>query len=185
VFYDGFESGDLSQWTTVSGLGVTNALSHAGTFASRETSTGTATYAYKNLSSNYTELSMQAWVYVVSRSTSANLFGFRTSTGASIINLYLDTSGRVSLRNNAGGVTTNSAMVIAPGAWHLFTLHAIVNGTSSSVDVSVDGVTVPGLTLTGQDFGTSPIARLQLGETTTGRTYDIVLDDVTVAPTLS
>jgi hypothetical protein len=53
------------------------------------------------------------------------------------------------------------------------------------VDVSVDGVTVPGLTLTGQDFGTSPIARLQLGETTTGRTYDIVLDDVTVAPTLS
>jgi chitodextrinase len=183
VFYDGFESGDLSQWTTVSGLGVTNALSHAGTFASRETSTGTATYAYKNLSSTYTELSMQAWVYVVSRSTSANLFGFRTSTGASIINLYLDTSGRVSLRNNAGGVTTNSAMVIAPGAWHLFTLHAIVNGTSSSVDVSVDGVTVPGLTLTGQDFGTSPIARLQLGETTTGRTYDILIDDVTVAST--
>jgi chitodextrinase len=183
LFYDGFESGDLSQWTTVSGLGVTSAISHTGTFASRETSTGTATYAYKNLSSTYSELSMQAWVYVVSRSTSANLFGFRTSVGGSIINLYLDTNGRVSLRNNAGGVTTNSTMVVAPGAWHLFTLHAIVNGTSSSVDVTVDGTPVPGLTLTGQDFGTSPIARLQLGETTTGRTYDIVLDDVTVAPT--
>jgi hypothetical protein len=52
--------------------------------------------------------------------------------------------------------------IIASGAWHLFTLHAIVNRTSSSVDVSVDGVTVPGLTLAGQDFGTSPIARLAL-----------------------
>ena len=103
------------------------------------------------------------------------------STGGSIVNLYLDTSGRVSLRNNIGGVTTYSTTVVAAGAWHRFVLHAIVNGTSSSVDVSMDGTAVPGLTLTGQDLGTIPIAKLQLGETTTGRTYDIVLDDVTVA----
>jgi len=124
---------------------------------------------------------MQAWVYVSSRSTSANLFGFRTGGGGSIVNLYLDASGRVSLRNNAGGVTTNSSTVVAAGAWHRFVLHAVVNGTASSVDVSLDGTAVPGLSLTGQDLGTSAIARLQLGETTSGRTYDIALDDVTVA----
>jgi chitodextrinase len=181
VFYDGFESGDLSQWNTVSGLAVNSSIVHTGGYACRETSSGTATYAYKTLSSSYTELWTQAWVYVSSRSTSANLFGYRTSAGGSIVNLYLDTTGRISVRNNAGGVTTYSTTTVAAGAWHRFVLHAIVNGTSSSLDVSMDGTAVPGLTLTGQDLGTSSVAKLQLGETSAGRTYDVVLDDVIVS----
>jgi hypothetical protein len=52
------------------------------------------------------------------------------------------------------------------------------------VDISVDAVSIPGPSLTGQDLARSPAARLQLGETTTGRTYDIVVEHVTVAPTL-
>ncbi|OLB75399.1 MAG: hypothetical protein AUI14_21115 [Actinobacteria bacterium 13_2_20CM_2_71_6] len=181
VFYDGFESGGLSTWNTVSGLSVQSSITHTGGFAARETSSGTATYAYKYLPGSYTELWAQGWVYVSSRSTSANLFGYRSGTGASIVNLYLDTNGRISLRNNVGGVTTYGTTTIAAGGWHRIVLHAIVNGTSSSLDVTADGTAVPGLTLTGQDLGTSPIARLQLGETATGRTYDIVFDDVTVA----
>jgi chitodextrinase len=181
VFSDGFESGDLSSWTTVSGLSVQNAVAHTGTHAARETSTGTATYAYKVLPTSAGELWAQGWVNVASRSTSANLFGFRTSSGASIINLYVDTNGRISLRNNIGSVTTNSTTVMPLGSWHRLVLHAVVNGTASSVDVTLDGAPVPGLTLTGQDFGTSLISKLQLGETATGRTYDIVLDDVAVS----
>jgi chitodextrinase len=181
VFYDGFESGGLAAWNTVSGLTVQGSFVNTGAFAARETSTGSATYAYKTLPGSYSELWAQSWVYVSSRSTSANLFGFRTSSGASIVNVYLDTNGRVSLRNNAGGVTTYGTTTIAPGGWHRVVLHAFVNSTSSSMDVFVDGAAVPGLTLTGQNLGTSPIAKLQLGETSTGRTYDIALDDVTVS----
>jgi chitodextrinase len=181
VFSDGFESGDLSAWTTVSGLVVQNGISHTGGYAARETSAGTATYSYKTLPSAAGELWAQGWVYVASRSTSANLFGFRTSTGASIVNLYVDTSGRISLRNNVGSVTTYSATQLPLGSWHRLTLHALVSGTASSVDVTLDGVSVPGLSLTGQDFGTNLISRLQLGETAAGRTYDIVLDDVAVS----
>ena len=181
VFSDGFESGDLSAWTTLGGLSVQNQIVHTGGFAARETSTGTATYAYKTLSASASELWAQAWVYVASRSTSATLIGFRGS-GGSIVALYVDTSGRVSLRNNVGSVTTNSTTTMPLGSWHRMVLHALVNGTSSSLSVSMDGVTVPGLTLTGQDLGTSPITRLQLGDTATGRTYDIVLDDVVVSP---
>jgi chitodextrinase len=180
LFSDGFETGDLSKWTTVSGLTVSS-LAHAGSFAARETSTGTATYAYKSLPGSYTELWAQAWVQVVSHTTSVNLLGFRTSGGGSIVNVYVDTTGRVSLRNNVGLVTTYGTTIMPAGSWHLITLHAIVSGTSSSVDVSMDGTAVPGLTLSGQNFGTSPIAKLQLGETSTGRTYDVALDDVTVA----
>jgi hypothetical protein len=62
-------------------------------------------------------------------------------------------------------------------------LHVIMNGAASSVDVSLDSATVPDLALAGQNFGTNPITSLQLGETTTGRIYDIAFDDVTVAQT--
>ncbi len=181
LFYDGFETADLSQWSTVSGLIVQSTLVHSGAYAARETSTGTATYAYKSLPASYTELWAQAWVYMTSQSTSANLFGYRTGGGGSIINVYLNGSGQLSLRNNVAGVTTYSTTTLPPGGWHRVVLHAIVNGTASSVDVSMDGTSVAGLTLTGQNLGTSPIAKLQLGETSTGRTYDIAFDDVTVA----
>ena len=183
VFYDGFETGDLSQWSTVSGLTVQSALAHTGSQAARETSTGAATYAYKNLSGSYSELWGQAWVYVASRSTSANLIGFRGSNGGSIINLYLSQTGKLALRNNVGSVTTTSTAAMPTGGWHKLVLHVIVNGAASSVDVSLDGATVPDLALAGQNFGTNPITSLQLGETTTGRTYDIALDDVTVTQT--
>jgi chitodextrinase len=182
VFFDGFESGDLSQWSPVSGnLTVQASLVHTGAYAVRETSTGSATYAYKTLPATYSEMWAQAWVYVSTRSTSANLFGFRTSTGASIVNTYIETSGRISLRNNIGGVTTYGTTTIAASSWHRVVLHALVNGANSTVDLSVDGNDV-GLNLTGQNLGSNPIAKLQLGETSTGRTYDIALDDIAVSP---
>jgi hypothetical protein len=180
IFADGFESGDLGAWSTVAGLEAQDALVRTGQFAARETSTGTATYAYRALPAS-TELWAQAWVHVATQSTSANLLGFRAGGGGSIVNLYLTSSGRVSLRNNVGFVTTTSTTTLAPGSWHRLVLHATIAGTSSSVDVTLDGAPVPGLSLTGQNLGTAPIGRLQLGETSTGRSYDIAFDDVAVA----
>jgi hypothetical protein len=182
LFSDGFETGDLSQWSTVSGLAMESTNAHSGTYATEEASTGTPTYAYENLPGAYTELSAQTWVYVNSQSTSANLIGFRGSNGGSIVNLYLSQTGKLSLRGNVGGgFTATSATAMPTGSWHRVVLHAIINGTSSSVDVSLDGVAVTDLTLTGQNLGTSPMSSLQLGETTSGRTYDIDFDDAAVA----
>jgi hypothetical protein len=80
-----------------------------------------------------------------------------------------------------GFVTTNSTTRAPLGSWHRFVLHAAIAGTSSRVDAAMDGTPVPGLTLTGQNLGTSSIGRLQLGETASDRTYDIAFDDVAVA----
>jgi hypothetical protein len=182
VFYDNFESGDLTGWSTISGITVQSSVTHAGSSAGRETSSGTGTYAYANLPGSYPELWAQAWVNVVSRSTSASLFGFRPASGASLVNVYIDASGRLSLRNNIGSVTSYSTSTIADGSWHRVTLHAVVNGSSSSLDVGLDGVAVSGLSLTGHNLGTAPITKLQLGDTATGRTYDIACDDVQVSP---
>jgi hypothetical protein len=40
---------------------------------------------------------------------------------------------------------------------------------------------VPGLVLTGQNLGTSPITAFQLGDSTAGRSYDIAFDDLGVS----
>jgi hypothetical protein len=181
VFSDGFETGDLSQWTTVSGLAVQSALTHSGTHAAQESSTGAATYAYKTLPAPYTELWAHSWVYVESAATSANLFGFRVSNGGSIINLYSSPTGKIALRNNVAGITTTSTTPMPKGGWHRLMLHVIINGASGSVDVTLDGTAVPGLTLAGQNLGTNPITALQLGDTSTGRTYTIDFDDAAVS----
>jgi hypothetical protein len=184
LFSDGFESGDLSKWTSVTGnIKAESGLAHTGTYAAEETSSGSATYARKTLPGTYNELWAQAWVDVVSHSTSGTFFSFRTSSGSSIVYVYINSAGKLALRNDAGNVTTYSTTTMPAGGWHLVTLHAVVNGANSSLDVSLDGTQVPDLSLTGQNLGTSPIAMLQLGDNNTGRTYDIALDDVEVSQT--
>jgi hypothetical protein len=179
LFSDGFESGDLSLWTTVDGLTVQPSLTHTGTYAARETSAGAVTYADKILPGSSTDMSAQAWVYVVSRSTPTDLFGFRATT--SIANVYISQTGKLAVRNNVSGVSTVSTTAMPTGGWHLVTLHVLVNGASSSIDVSLDGTPVGGLALAGQNLGTSPVTAFRLGDSASGRSYDIAFDDVGVS----
>jgi hypothetical protein len=179
LFSDGFESGDLSLWTTVDGLTVQPSLTHTGTYAARETSAGAVTYADKILPGSSTDMSAQAWVYVVSRSTPTDLFGFRATT--SIANVYISQTGKLAVRNNVSGVSTVSTTAMPTGGWHLVTLHVLVNGASSSIDVSLDGTPVAGLALAGQNLGTSPVTAFRLGDSASGRSYDIAFDDVGVS----
>ena len=55
------------------------------------------------------------------------------------------------------------------------------NGQAGRVEVWYDGCPVADLTDssgTTQDLGKAPIGRLQLGDNTTGKTFDIAFDDV-------
>jgi len=47
------------------------------------------------------------------------------------------------------------------GGWHRITLHTLMNGNSSSLDVGLDEAAVRGLSLTRQNLGTAPITKLQ------------------------
>jgi chitodextrinase len=183
LFSDGFETGDLSQWTTNAGLTAETAHARTGSYGAEESSTGATTYADKTLPGSYTQLWASAWVYVVSRSTSASLIGFRGSNGGSIVSLYLSQTGKLALRNNVGSVTTTSATSMPAGGWHQVVLHVTIDGSSGSVDVSLDGTPVSDLSLTGQNLGSNPITSLQLGDNTGGRTYDIDFDDISVSQT--
>ncbi|MFL6139092.1 MAG: fibronectin type III domain-containing protein [Frankiaceae bacterium] len=179
LFADGFESGDMSSWTSNSGIVVQNRVVAGGAWAAEQVSTGAATSAQRTVTSS-PSVYYRMRVYVVSRAAnSVNFLKLRTagSTNASILGVYVNASGVLSLRNDAGSQTVYSTVPVTTGAWHTVQVHAVINGSASSTEVWWDGVKVDALSLAQTTLGVTPIGRLQLGDNTGGRTYDMAFDD--------
>ena len=180
VFVDGFESGSMSAWTTNSGVGVQSTTVHSGAYAAQAVSTGTATYARDTFGSTYSSLYVRAYFQLRSLpSSTVTLVGFRTGSSVSIARLYVDSQGRLALRNDAGATSTTGPLV-SLSSWHSVELHLVVNGTASTIEVWLDGNPVSALTMQTANLGSALIGQLQLGENQTGRTYDIAFDDLVV-----
>jgi hypothetical protein len=178
IFSDGFESGSLSAWTSSSGLTVESAITHNGSFAAQSNTTTGATYAKKTLPSTYTDAYSRVFVNLQSASSQVNLLRHRTATDGSLAYVFVTASGQLGLRNDVAATTTLSPLTIAPGSgWHELELHTIINGTSSTVEVWLDGVRVDALSSTAVNLGTTPVGRMQIGEVQSGRTYNVVFDD--------
>ena len=176
VFQDGFESGNLSAWNTSGGLTVQSGLVHAGSFAAQGNTTNGGTYAKKVLSTTYTDGYLRAYFNIASSASQVNLLRFRTATDGSLAYVGATSAGRLTLRNDVAGATINSATTVGAG-WHALEFHATINGAASVIEVWLDGVQVGDLSLS-TNLGTTPIGRLQIGEVNSGRTYNVVFDDV-------
>jgi Big-like domain-containing protein/fibronectin type III domain protein/calcineurin-like phosphoesterase family protein len=182
MFSDGFETGDMSKWTTSTGIGVQSTLVNDGNFAAEAVSTGSASYAYKQLAQTWPALYYSTRFYVANRgSSSVYLLRFRTATKAAIAALYVSSTGKLGMRNDTTGVSTTSTASVSSGAWHTLEFYASPNGTSGQTSVWLDGTPVAALTMT-QSLGTAPIGYLQLGDTSTGKTFDVAFDDVQADP---
>lgn len=178
VFSDGFESGSTSAWTSATGLTVEGAIVHSGSWAAEGSTTNGATYARRTLSTAYTDLYYRVWFLartLPASGTTVNLMGDRTAASGSIVRLYLDSSGRLGLRNDVAATSTTGPTV-GVGTWHSLELHATINGTISATQVWLDGSPVSAFSLT-TNLGTTAIGQIQLGENQTARTYDVVWDD--------
>ena len=180
VFTDDFETGNLSKWTSVSGLAVQSQLAFEGAWAARATSTGAAAFAYKQLPATYTELFYRQRFFVVSqRSNNLTLGRFGTAAGSTILAFYRGASGKLCLQNDVTATSICSGTRPSIGAWHELEVRLRV-GTQGETEVWLDGVRITALSLS-QSLGTTPIGRIQLGNNQTGRTFDVVFDDVAVA----
>lgn len=180
LFSDAFETGDLSRWSSNNGLVAQQADVYAGAWAARASSSGSATYATENLTTSQTEVYYRMRFKVLNQGASTVYLGrLRTSSGSSILGLYLSVTGRLGYRNDVAGASTTSATVVSPDAWHVVQVQTSIAGPNSQTQVWLDGALVPSLTRT-HNLGTAPIGRIQLGENSSGRTYDIVFDDVGV-----
>jgi hypothetical protein len=183
LFQDGFESGDLSNWTQSAGLAAQQAEVFAGSYAARAVTAGTGgASAYKQLGTPERNLYAVFRFKVLSQaaSTNINMLRFRNNLGTAnpVATIFVSSTDRIGVRNDVLAQATTGTAVATRGAWHTVQVHAAVNGVSSQVEVWLDGVPVPGLALSNIDLGPNAIGRLELGDPATTKTYDIVYDEV-------
>jgi hypothetical protein len=183
LFSDGFEGGNFQQWTSVSGFVLQQQQVYAGTRAIRGTSSGTPTYAYKDLSQTHDELYYRLWFKVLSKGANPILLQrFRTaaSNHAAIMSVSITTAGKLSFRNDVSGLSTTSTTAVTTGVWHQLQTRILINGAAGETEFWLDGVRIDSISKI-EDFSTTPVGRIQLGDTTSGRIYDIALDRVAMS----
>jgi hypothetical protein len=180
AFADGFESGNTSAWTTGRGLVVQTAEARSGNYAARGTSSDGRTFVAHDLTAASRDVTFQAAFRVISRSTTVNILRFqRGPGGGNIFTVFVHSRGFLAVRNDRTGATIQSPAPVDDGAWYVVRTHVVVDGSSSLVEVWLDGVLVSSVSGR-QDLGTDPVGRVILGENGTGRTYDVVWDDAVV-----
>ncbi|MEO6711933.1 MAG: fibronectin type III domain-containing protein, partial [Mycobacteriales bacterium] len=181
---EGFEGG-LTGWTVTGPVAIDTLSPHAGTQDARIQCAGAACWAHRAFAGGQTvsDLWLQTWVNVATIDTKSTfLLKLRTAgsgTGVSVVGIYLNNKGRLSFRNDAAGLSVAGSHVVTAG-WHRVTVHLIV-GTGGRIDMWLDGTSLTELNRTA-DFGTAAIGRLQIGENSTGRTFDARLDDIVASP---
>jgi fibronectin type 3 domain-containing protein len=181
VFTDDFESGMLLKWTAVSGLVAQMANVDSGQWAAEATSNGSAgASAQVTLDSTVNELYYRARFKVLNQgANSISLLRFRTATNGSLASAFVSSAGKLGYRNDTAGTSTTSTLSVATGIWHEVQMHVLVNGASSQVDLWLDGVSAVSQT---DSLGTSPIGRLELGDPSLARTFDVAFDNVVADP---
>jgi hypothetical protein len=183
LFNDGFESGDLGLWPTNSGVVMQQNVVATGSLAARATSNGDGpAYARGHLRTSESEVYASIRFNVVSKSPTNELTLMRLTTGGNtpIITVYLTPAGRLSYRRIGSSSSVKSAVTVTEGTWHVLEVRLLVNGDSGESEIWLDGVRIVPLSVT-LNFGTSSIARIEIGDSSRTRTFDLAVDDVTVS----
>jgi hypothetical protein len=181
LFSDGFESGNLSAWTTVTNLAVQQQDVYSGAFGARATSSGSAaSYASKSLTTSQSDLYYNLRFKILSQgSTSVYLQRFRTSSNGAIAGVLVSSTGKLAYHNDVASpaTTTTSTLVVTKNVWHQLETHLKINGALSQVEVWYDGARITALSRT-DNFGTSPIGRIHVGDLQSTDVYNVAFDEV-------
>jgi hypothetical protein len=173
---DGFESGDLASWSERKGSAEAVAGGRTGRFESRFVGAGTPAYARRSLSASPSAVRIVADVRLVSRAANAVLvFRGIGADGLGVVQVVVRPDGSLAYRLERSSVLRTSTFSMPLDAW--VRIELLVDGAivPNHVRLSVDGVPI----LEGDEpSGVIPIARLQVGDGATGRTFDLRLDDV-------
>jgi chitodextrinase len=188
IHQDDFESGDLSKWTSTGGpagaMTVGSDVTYDGVYAVRAvspapTTTSNTAFVYKDLPGDYAELYWTAWFDPVSIGSQKVNIGQLANGSTGILTVFVK-NGTLGIRNNGGATQadTVSTRSVSIGTWHRVDVHVLVNGSTSSVDVSLDGSNIAALTKAGTiDLGSLPINRFYLGDRGTTDLFDVAFDD--------
>jgi hypothetical protein len=180
AFADGFETGNLSNWTGSASMTAQQQVVHSGGWAARATSAGKAAYAYKSLGTGYQEVYYRIFFNLLSHSSTVGLLGFRTASSSTILGVGVTSTSKLFINNPLTKKTVLGPSVGA-GVWHELQVHVLVNGASSREDVWLDGTVMPALSRP-DTLGSTPVGRIDLGDHVSRRTFDVAFDDVALDP---
>lgn len=182
LFLDAFEAGNMALWSRVTGVAVQGGIGMTGSFGAHAVATNGSAWADTLLAQPQTDLYSRVRFNLVSSSAGANTYlaRLRTAGLASIIGLYVSSTGKLAYRNDVAAVANVSTVSVSTGAWHELQLHVNIAGTGGQTEVWFDGSPVAVLSRT-ENLGTTAASRLQIGDSAAGRTFDLVIDDVAAA----
>src|SRR4051812_7703578 len=188
IFSDGFESGDFRNWSPPITAGdgaatVQTAIARTGSLAaqlSESATSGSKAYVRKTLSAGQTELTATGDFRVVKEGASGgNLPVFRLFDPGSnrIFSVYRQNAGG-SIQVGVGSTHSPTSASLGLNTWATIGVHVIVNGASSTIDVSVNGAPVyhtGSAALSG-----SSVATIQIGNDSAAQAFNLVADTISV-----
>jgi N-acetylneuraminic acid mutarotase len=181
---EGFETGSLGPAWTATSLKVQTGSALTGGYGAASVSTGKASDGYLSLPSPRTEVFTRTWIRVSAQNSKpVTLLAVGNST-ATVASLVRNGNGTLVLHFGAKSTTRTSKVTLGAGSWHSLELH-VRTGTGGLIEVWLDGAPVAALTgAASLPAKSPPLARVQVGDTTKGHTWNISYDDLAAAPVL-
>jgi hypothetical protein len=177
LFADDFSSGGFGAWTTVTRLTIDPAAGSAAPPSARGSVAGQSAFAAVNLASPAATVCMSLALSIESQAAEpVVVMRLRTAANGPVARVFLNANRALVVKSDVASVQqTSSSGSLTPG-WHTVELCGTV-GTSSTWDLLLDGGVV--LNDWTANTGTSPVARVEIGDTS-ARTWTINYDDVVV-----
>jgi PKD repeat protein len=189
VFSDGFESGDFSAWSQlqVGGDGtavVQSTIVRTGSLAaqlSESSTSGSFAYARKTVSAVQQDVTASGDFQVRQEGASGGnvpFFRLLDPSSVRVVTLYRQnaTGGQIWVGYAGGHFSTTGTLPL--NTWGSLSLHVITNGTSSTVEVRLNGTLI--YQTSSASLGTSGIATVQIGNDTAAQAFTIVVDTINV-----
>jgi len=189
VFNDGFESGDFSAWsqvqTATGGTAVVQGgIVRTGLLAaqlSESSTSGSKAYARKTFAAAQTDLTASGDFQVLQQGASGGnvpFFRFLDPSSARIISLYRQNGTSGSIGVGYGGSYFSTTGSLPLNTWATIALHVITNGTTSTVEVRLNGKLI--YQTSGASLGTVGVSTIQIGNDTGAQAFNIVVDTIDV-----
>jgi hypothetical protein len=172
IFSDEFTN--LNAWTPITRVTIDNATGSPAAPSARAQGSAQSAFAYHDLAS--TTMTACASVNVnVSVGAGIDLFRLRTAANGAIIKVARTAAGTLQIRSDFGSTTQNSGVQLGTG-WHNVELCGTVGG-ATTWDLYRDGVKI--VNAWAANTGTTPIGRVQIGDTAAG-TFTVNFDHFVV-----
>jgi len=165
---------NLNAWTPITRVTIDNATGSPAAPSARAQGSAQSAFAYHDLAS--TTMTACASVNVnVSVGAGIDLFRLRTAANGAIIKVARTAAGTLQIRSDFGSTTQNSGVQLGTG-WHNVELCGTVGG-ATTWDLYRDGVKI--VNAWAANTGTTPIGRVQIGDTAAG-TFTVNFDHFVV-----